>query len=273
MLLSRLRKPVDTFFPGVARLYRSIRDSSLAAELRPTSYGFKLAGEPRFAATGFESREVSAFVDLLQYHDVVLDIGANVGFYSCLAGWQGKQVLACEPSPRNLKFLYRNIWENGLSNIEVFPLGLAQSPGIKRLYGFSDMASFVPGWAQADQKRSTLVPVTSLDNLIATRFPQKRLLIKMDVEGFEMDVLAGAQETLARTPKPTWLVEILLRSEVIPDGINPRFRDVFAAFWQHGYRCRALDSEHRLISPMEVNHWLTDGGADIASRNFLFFDS
>src|SRR5216684_6567520 len=147
MLLSWLRKPVDTFAPSVGHMYRMFRDIGVAHHSRQTIYGFKLAGEPRIAANDFEAHEVKSFLELLVSHDTVLDIGANVGFYSCLAASRGKQVLSFEPSPRNLRFLYHNLVENGLQNTEVFPVGVAKQCGLSRIYGFGGISSFVAGWA------------------------------------------------------------------------------------------------------------------------------
>lgn len=273
MFLSRLRKPVDRFAPSVAHLYRSLRDFSVASQARPTTYGFRLAGEPRIAADNFERSEVKLFLYLLKSHDAVLDIGANIGFYSCLAASRGKRVMSFEPSQRNLQFLYRNLSENALTNVEVFPVGLAKEPGVRRLYGFSDMASFVTGWAQADRSRCALVPVASLDSVVAPRFQGEKLLIKLDVEGFELDVLGGAETTLDLAPKPTWLVEILLRDEVIPGGINPNFAEVFATFWKHGYECRRLDSGLPPVSRADVDCWIANGSVQSATQNFLFFEA
>lgn len=273
MFLSRLRKPVDKFAPSVAHLYRSLRDFSVARQVRQTAYGFTLAGEPRIAAGNFERTEVKLFLHLLENHDAILDIGANIGFYSCLAASRGKRVISFEPSQRNLQFLYRNLSENGLINVEVFPVGLAKEPGVRRLYGFSDMASFVTGWAQADRGRCALVPVVSLDSIIAPRFRGEKLLIKLDVEGFELDVLGGAETTLDLAPKPTWLVEILLRDEVIPGGINPRFGDVFDIFWEHGYECRRLETGLPPVSRADVDCWMANGSVQSGTHNFLFFEA
>jgi FkbM family methyltransferase len=182
MFLSVLRKPVDRFLPSVGCLYRSLHDLRVA-DARQTIYGFKLAGNPHFASSDFEPNEARTFLELLESHDTVLDVGANIGFYSCLAASRGKHVIAFEPLPRNLQFLYRNLWENGLHNTEVFPLGLAKEPGLRRLYGTCDTASFVTGWAQAERNLSAVVPVTSLDRIVATRFQGQKLLIKLDVVG------------------------------------------------------------------------------------------
>ena len=150
MFLSAIRKPIDTFAPSVGHLYRRLRDVAVAKRSRHTIYGFTLAGDPRMASSDFEPNEVRTFLESLESHDTVLDIGANVGFYSCLAASRGKHVLSFEPSPRNLRFLYRNLMENGLQNAEVFPVGVAKQCGLSRIYGFGGISSFVAGWAQAD---------------------------------------------------------------------------------------------------------------------------
>jgi FkbM family methyltransferase len=268
MFLSALRKPVDSFAPSVGRLYRRLRDVSVAQRARQTIYGFTLAGDPRMVRSDFESEEVKAFLELLENHDTVLDIGANVGFYSCLAASRGKHVVSFEPSLRNLNFLYRNLWENKFSSVEILPLGLAKQSGLSRIYGFGGISSFVAGWGQAETSKYSLVPVTTLDAALAKRFQGKRLLIKVDVEGFELDVLAGAIETLNLEPKPTWMAEILLHDGVIPGGTNTRFHETFEMFWKRGYQCRKLDKTHAPVQNVDVQRWVTCGTADC--KNFLF---
>jgi FkbM family methyltransferase len=268
MFLSALRKPVDTFAPSVGRLYRRLRDAGVAQESKPTTYGFKLAGDPRMASDDFEPEEARAFLELLESQDTVLDVGANIGFYSCLAANRGKHVVAFEPSRRNLNFLYRNLWENRLSSVEVFPVGLGKQCGLSRIYGFGGISSFIAGWAQAETSRFSLVPLATLDTVVAKRFQGKKLLIKMDVEGFEMDVLAGATETLRLDPRPVWIVEILLRDGVIPGGTNTRFQETFEVFWERGYQCRKLDKERTRVQSADVQQWVSLGTA--GCKNFLF---
>ncbi len=222
------------------------------------------------AQATWEAAEVGVFIDLLETHDTVLDIGANIGFYSCLAASRGKRSIAFEPAPRNLTFLYRNLLNNRFSTVEVFPVGLARQPGIGRIYGYGGISSFVPGWAQAREAHSYLVPLTTLDTIAAGRFQNQNLLIKMDVEGFELDVLGGAAETLDLNPKPTWLVEILLSDEVIPGGVSRKFREVFEVFWKHGYRSRRLDSEMTPVVAADVDRWIAGGFVDAGTHDFIF---
>jgi FkbM family methyltransferase len=271
MLLSRCRKTVDTYAPSFGRQYRLLRDATNRRRPIPTKYGFTLAGDPSMANYECESNEIEVFRELMEIHDIVLDIGANVGLYSCLAASYGKHAIAFEPSSRNLNFLYKNLWDNKFFDVEVFPLGLAGQCGLGRIYGYGGIASFVPGWAQAREAQSCLVPLTTLDTIAAGRFQNEKLLIKMDVEGFELDVLAGAVKTLGMSPKPTWLVEILLRGEVLPGGISGRFAETFEMFWKHGYRCRMLDAARTPVNPADVRRWVANGYVDSETHDFHFF--
>src|SRR5205814_1207370 len=101
--------------------------------------------------------------------------------------------------------LYRNIQANNWTDVEVFPVGLAEQPGLGTLYGQGTSASLVTRWAGISEAWQRTIPLTTLDVLIACRFRDQRLLVKIDVEGTEHAVLAGASETLARRPAPVWL--------------------------------------------------------------------
>ena len=270
MLLSKCRRVVDTYAPSFGRQYRLLRDATNRRSSIHTKYGFTLAGDPSMANYECESNEIDVFLEMMETHDIVLDIGANVGLYSCLAASHGKPVIAVEPSSRNLNFLYRNLWDNKFRKVEVFPLGLAGHSGLGRIYGYGGIASFVPGWAQARESQSCLVPLTTLDTIVSGRFQNKNLLIKMDVEGFELDVLAGAANTLDLIPRPTWLVEILLRGEVLPDGMNKKYTEAFEVFWKHGYRCRMLDAARTPVGPADVSRWIDNGLVDSETHDFLF---
>jgi FkbM family methyltransferase len=270
MLLTRYRRAVDTLVPFLGRGYRLLRDVTNRRQSIRTKYGFTLAGDPAMAKDGWEAGESEAFLELMETHDIVIDIGANVGFYSCLAASRGKHTIAFEPSSRNLKYLYRNLWENRSSNVEVFPIGLAGQCGLGLIYGYGGISSFVPGWAQARKAQSHLVPLSTLDTIVAGRFQNIKLLVKMDVEGFELDVLAGAAETLDLNPKPTWLVEILLSDGIIPGGISQRYVETFELFWKHGYRCRKLDAARTPVGPDDVSRWFANGSAGSETHDFLF---
>lgn len=264
------RHIIDSWLPGVGRAYRSMRDERAAlAPPVPTPFGFKLAGNVSMAAGGFETDEIEVFLKHLQNASTCIDIGANIGLYTCLAAAQGKHVIAVEPLAANLTALYRNLLCNDFLDVEVFPLGLSRKAGIKRLFGGNTGASFLPGWAGTSEEWHELVPVSTLDLIASSRFDGQTILIKVDVEGFEYEVLSGAEHVLGLSPRPTWLVEICLK-ENFPGGFNRQFRETFEIFWRKGYEARTANREERLIHPSDVDRWEKQGHVDFGSYNYLF---
>jgi len=80
MRFTKLGKVIDKFAPSMGRTYRNMRDRGSFGNPRLTAYGFTLAGSPPLAEITFEADETALFLELLETHDVVFDIGANVGF-------------------------------------------------------------------------------------------------------------------------------------------------------------------------------------------------
>lgn len=106
--------------------------------------------------------------------------------------------------------LLRNPPANGWDDVELLPVGLCDRFGILKLFGGGMATSFVPSCAVAEDDAFRLVPVTTLENVIATRFSGKRLLVLIDVEGYEWPALKGCPRQLDREPSPRWFVEICL---------------------------------------------------------------
>jgi FkbM family methyltransferase len=190
----------------VLRLYREMRASQLSERRVNTELGFSFAGNPTYLDPAWESAEKRKLAHLLPTVAAFIDVGANHGFYSCMAASAGVPVVAIEPESGNLRYLKSNVCQNDLV-VEVFPLALSDQPGIAELFGDSDTASLVPGWHGVARHFRQSVPVNTLDNLIACRWAGERLLIKIDVEGAEGHVLEGAKQLIARQPRPFWLIE------------------------------------------------------------------
>jgi FkbM family methyltransferase len=240
-----------------------------------TPFGFTLVSRNyianRMMLQGtFETDEVSIIKSHLQKADVLVDVGANIGYYTCLARSLSKYVVAFEPQPQNLECLYASLNKNGWSDIEIFPLGLSHSPGLLTLYGASGpSASLVKGWAGYPERFKKVIPVNTMDNLLCNRFDGKKLFIKIDVEGAEYDVLKGAVKTLTMSPRPTWFIEICL-SEFHPGKLNQNYAATFDLFWKNGYEVRLANKENRLITDIDIKKWLADKQSDSIEINYLF---
>lgn len=238
---------------------------------RPTSFGFKLAGNRAMEAGTFEEAELALLRQLLRSDDVFVDIGANIGLYTCLARSLGCAAIAIEPLAANLRWLYANLSANDWDDTEVLPLGLGPSPGLATLYGSDTGASLLPGWAGvADHPfLQQVIPVNTLDHVLGERFSGRRLVIKADIEGAELGMLRGASRTLARVPKPVWLVEIVL-TEHRAGALNPDFADTFGRFFDAGYSASTATHPARTVSRDDVARWVAAGRSDDAVYNYLF---
>jgi hypothetical protein len=135
--MKSLLKPLVERFPAISQFYRNSRDllDRNQASL-PTPCGFTLAGSPQMAAGTFEPEETQLVRQLLGEVDLLVNVGANVGYYCCHALSLGKRVVAIEPNARNLHYLLRNVIENGWSSqCEIFPVALAAQTDVLRMWG------------------------------------------------------------------------------------------------------------------------------------------
>jgi FkbM family methyltransferase len=256
---------------------RDIRDSYVRNSRKSidTPYGFRLKGSNsshhRDMQSGiFEKEETALMRQHISQSDIFIDVGANIGFYSCLARSLGKHVISVEPLSRNLGHLYDNLIDNNWNDVEVFPIGLSDKPGLAILYGASSTgASLIRNWAGASQRFKRIIALSTLDILLSNRFEGQKLFIKIDVEGMEYPVLLGATRTLTMASKPTWLLEICL-NEFYPTGVNPNYLATFELFWQYGYEVRTADHNNRLVKPSDVQRWVKVGRCESGVINYIF---
>lgn len=219
----------------------------------------------------FEVEETSLITRLLDQVDVFVDIGANLGYYTCLALQHGKRVVAVEPQQQNLLCLYQNLTANGYQErAEVFPVALSAKPGLLTLYGASGpSASLIKGWAGYSAVYKQIVPVSTLDNILGVRFSDMQLFIKVDVEGAEYQVMEGAGATIARLKKPIWLLEIFFQ-RFHPSGANPDFHRIFELFWENGYHAFTATESPRLVTRQEISSQSRNKTSDYGTFNYLF---
>lgn len=267
-LRAQLRK-----IPLAALLYHRVREllQPLGSPMAPTPWGFRMAGHQQMRTGGFEPEEVALMRKLLEEHDILVDVGANIGLYACLARSLHRRALAVEPLPANLRFLRANLAANGWQDTEVVEAGLAREAGSAELYGTETGASLIAGWASLP-KRTLLrhsIRLTTLDALLEGRFAGERLLIKADIEGAEYGMLLGAARTLERSPAPSWLVEICL-TENFPDRANPDYVATFDAFFSRGYAARTANAAARPVTREDVVRWAAQGRVESGAYNYLF---
>ena len=253
----------------IMKAYRDYRTRQLADRHLAHFAGFKFAGTAAFFDPHWEAEERRVIDTQIDAADIVVDIGANQGLYTCIAAQRGKRVVAIEPEAGNLRFLLSNVAANGFA-AEVFATALGRAPGVAEIYGDGDTASLVPGWASTRRSFSQRVPVNTLDNLLADRWPDRPMFIKMDVEGFELAVLQGARGMLARATKPHWLIEtfpVAFDGNHTPHG---DFVSVFELMADYGYACTHAQTGAS-VSLDQARDWARRGALDEVGRsNYLF---
>ena len=167
-----------------------------------------------FVAGEIDPNEFSFLAEVLRPGMSVIDIGANEGLYSLFfrkrVGPQGR-VIAIEPSARELRQLKKNLRINGFADVEVIATAIGARLAQAQLSvaepghaGFNALGAIAAPWVKFVSQ--TEVPVTTLDLLAEARNWPRIDLIKMDIEGSELDALRGAEALLARD-RPVLLLE------------------------------------------------------------------
>jgi len=179
-------------------------------------------GKCLFFKGAFEQEEIDFFARLIarEAAPVVLDIGANIGLHSL--AWakanRNSTIYAFEPSQSTRKFLKRNVERNSLQEkVVIVPLAASSANGHAQFFECEDNAYS----SLKDTRRKKVlnvfdVSVTTIDDFVAKHRIRKLSLIKIDVEGLEMEVVSGALNTL-RLLKPDLFVEIYGGSDSNPD--------------------------------------------------------
>lgn len=178
-------------------------------------YSFdSVIGHSLFYGGSFEASEINFIGQLLKNIDgapVVLDVGANIGIHSI--AWatlcQNAKIYAFEPAQETAEVLERNIVNNALADrVFVVQKAVSDAVGNAQFYNCDDNAfSSLKDTHRKEVISSVAVPTITIDDFIYKNNLKKVSFIKIDVEGFETEVIRGAIRTL-RTFSPDLFVEI-----------------------------------------------------------------
>jgi FkbM family methyltransferase len=140
-----------------------------------------------------EFEDMAFVLHFLREDDQFIDIGANIGSYTLLAASEvGAETISIEPIPETYKKLNTNIWLNNLTGkVKSLNIGLGSANGVLKFTKSLDTVNHVA----TDNETDTIdVPIEKFDDIITI---QKTTLIKIDVEGFETEVLKGMETALS----------------------------------------------------------------------------
>lgn len=165
----------------------------------------RMKGAMHFIFPGLYDYDVMSFVvHFLRRGDLFIDVGANVGAYTLLAsGVSGARTVSFEPSPSTFMYLVENVRLNNLAGkVTCINAALGRAEGKIRMTDGLGTENYV---CRGPEETGGLeVHVTTMDEALKGLDP---FLIKVDVEGFESEVFAGAVETLKNPALAALIVE------------------------------------------------------------------
>ena len=219
-----------------ARLPRDLGGAAFVCDVRDS-----IAREAFFTGR-YEPQETLIFNRLVDAGSVVVDVGANWGYFTLLAaqraGRNGR-VLALEPNPGLFAQLRTNVMQNGFGNVTCLGVAAADQRGkIPFIDAGSIGNSGLSRFARAAERPDFIAPTISLDSLLDQAALERVRLVKIDVEGAEPSVLAGMQRGIARRRYEHVLLEFHPWAFERPQAAFDRCVD---GLWSAGYSGLLID--------------------------------
>lgn len=186
----------------VPKFVRRVTDPLLESVRVPVLSGvnrgrwWSLASAGSGYGTGRRAREqMTLIAGLLRPTDVVWDVGAHHGFVTLCAAVRCREVHAFEPSARNRSVLRRHVGWNHLDNVTIHPFALSGRDGTSRFGGQGTSKTLALG------RGEEIVEMRRADSLVAQQACPAPDFVKIDVEGAEDEVLAGALPVLPKSAR------------------------------------------------------------------------
>jgi FkbM family methyltransferase len=150
--------------------------------------------------------DMAFLLHYLRPGDSFLDVGANVGSYTILAsGVIGAKSISLEPVPSTFSLLEKNLHLNKLQDkVTALNAGAGADTGMLTFSGDEDTTNHVLASGENPEK-TVMVATVAVDSLCADLAP---VLVKIDVEGFETEVLRGMGKTLANASLRAIIIEL-----------------------------------------------------------------
>jgi FkbM family methyltransferase len=155
----------------------------------------------------FEFEEMAFVLHALRPSSLFVDVGANLGLYTILGGGVvGASCLSLEPVPTTFEKLRENIQLNGLGQtVDARNIGVGAESGMLRFTLGEGAGNHVV--TEPEGKEGVSVPVAPLDDLLDSD-QDRATVLKIDVEGWEENVLRGAEQTTCRLAPLALIVEL-----------------------------------------------------------------
>jgi FkbM family methyltransferase len=254
-------------------------DNMLASLLRPTVVDVRghrmhldAADSLRLSVFGIHEPEETHWIEAnVPVGGVVIDIGANIGYYTLLlarrVGPTGR-VYAFEPDPTNFALLRENTTLNGYENVVLEQKAVSNISATATLHQSDSNTGDHRLYQTSDEvRRSIRVESTRLDDYfrdINTRIDY----IKMDIQGAECLTVAGMGQLLSQHP------EVIVTSEFWPKGLSAAGCDpaeYLVSFEKRGYCLYEIDEARHRIVPTTCQALLQAYTADNGGVSTVLF--
>jgi FkbM family methyltransferase len=195
-----------------------------------------------------EFEDCGLLLHLLRPTDLCVDVGANVGVYTVLSSAAiGAHTISIEPIPSTFEKLRANIRYNDVAERTIsYNIGLGRENSTLVFTTNRDAGNHVVT-GETPEAETTEVQVRTLDDVLGDENPT---LIKVDVEGWESQVLAGAESTLQKSSLLCFIIEM----DGSSDSFNPNERAVHDCMIRHDFRPYAYAPLTRELSPLPSKH-------------------
>jgi FkbM family methyltransferase len=208
----RLRRLVyNSFYEGLSIRKSArvrIRGSKAVVVVRPQEDQYQ---RRIYLTRTYESGTLALIRKTLRQGDIFIDVGANLGIMTLVAsecvGDQG-DIIAFEPSGHIRERLQRNLTLNDVSNVTLFPYALGASSGSAFLWNAPEGNIGESRVVKSETRGAERIDVRTLDEIVNQNWDLARVrIIKIDVEGKELDVLRGAVRILEGATNAVLIVE------------------------------------------------------------------
>jgi FkbM family methyltransferase len=228
-----------------------------------TVNGFKMYVDPTDALELksnkiFEKFETELVRQEIHDGDVVLDIGANIGYFSLifstLVGENGR-VYAFEPDPNNFKILKKNIEINNIKNVILIQKAVSNTSKSISLYlcDYNHAQHRIYPSSRCNEKID--VESTTIDEYLAKIDFNKINFVKMDVEGSEYDVIDGMKQTLQSNPNLKMLCEFSPK-QIKERGLEPEI--ILKQLLDHNFKIYPITTAREKIIPIDYSQSVID---------------
>lgn len=199
----------------------------------------------------WEPFETTLIMNEVKEGEVVLDIGANIGYYTLILSklvGEGGKVFAFEPDPDNFALLKKNVTVNGLRNVILVKKAISNKSGTLRLYLSEENKGDHRIYDSCDGRRSVPIHCIRLDDYFRDYTGQIDF-IKMDIQGAEAGAIQGMSSLLEKNSR------LRILTEFWPGGLKQfgiGSEEYLALLAKYGFRFYRIIDDQERIQPTTI---------------------